>query len=119
MAGALDGDQKVDLYYSTHTKEEAVYSSELQNLAKGKANLILHPFVTADQGHLTADYIFKASQNIDNTAFLVCGPPGMMAALRKQLRQRVWLGIIFTPRSLSSNEIFGWRGNDNICVFYG
>lgn len=88
MAGSLSGDQQIDLYYSTRTKQEAVYLSELQNLAKGKSNLILHPFVTDDQGFLSADYIFKASRNLDDAAFLVCGPPGMMRAMRKQLRAK-------------------------------
>lgn len=88
MAGSLSGDQQVDLYYSTRTKQEAVYLSELQNLAKGNTNLILHPFVTEDQGFLTADYIFKASRNIDKAAFLICGPPGMMKAIRRQLRAK-------------------------------
>lgn len=88
MAGALEGEQQVDLYYSTRAKEEAVYISELSSLAKGKSNLILHPYITEDQGLLTAEYIFKASQNINNAAFLICGPPGMMKAVRRQLRTK-------------------------------
>ncbi len=88
MAGALSGDQQVDLFYSTRTKGEAVYTAELQSLVRGKANLRLHLFTTEDQGFLTADYIFKASQNINNAAFLVCGPPGMMKAIRKQLKSK-------------------------------
>lgn len=85
MAGALGGDQQIDLYYSVKNAQEAVYLEELQHLAKGKANLVLHPYYTEKSGLLTADYIFKASQNRKGAAYLVCGPPGMMKALKNQL----------------------------------
>lgn len=90
MANDLgDSQQRVDLYYSLQNESQAVYLPELQALAKRHANLRLLPFYSDKDGFLTADYIDAQSKNLDaNTAYMVCGPPPMMKALRAQLRSR-------------------------------
>jgi predicted ferric reductase len=88
MAGSLGKNQKVDLYYSTKTAAEAVYLPELMQATKTRPNLRLIPFVTEREGFLTVERIFSTSQQLEGAAFLVCGPPAMMQALRKQLRAK-------------------------------
>jgi predicted ferric reductase len=89
MAGTLqDTNQIIDLYYSVQTKDQAAYLNELQTDAKQYANLRLIPFYTDQNGYLTAEVIQKTSGQFDNqTVFLICGPPPMMKALRRQLRE--------------------------------
>lgn len=66
---------------------EDVYLTELLNDAKKFSNLKIIPFYTEKDGFLTAEYIQKHSGNFtQDTAFLICGPPGMMKSLRLQLR---------------------------------
>ncbi|MBI2798375.1 hypothetical protein HYX70_03740 [Candidatus Saccharibacteria bacterium] len=88
MTASLNNDQQVDLYYSTKKKTEAVYLDELQKAAKDHKNLRLIPWATDRAGFLTAEAIFKQSKNLDNAAFMVCGPPPMMKVLRAQLKTK-------------------------------
>lgn len=86
MAAALDNTQKVELFYSVKTKEEAVYADELQARAKQNSNLTLYIVDSSKDGLLTADGILSKVQTGADIAFLICGPPAMMKALRSQLR---------------------------------
>jgi predicted ferric reductase len=89
MAGDLkNSNQKIDLYWSLQNKAQAVYLAELNADAKQYPNLRIIPFYSDESGFLTAEYIKKSSgQFEDNTAFLICGPPPMMKAMRGQLRK--------------------------------
>ncbi len=86
MASALDGSQQVDLYYSLKNKSEAVYLDELQKDASKVKGLKVIPHFADQAGFLTAEVIFNQSAELKNAAFLICGPPAMMKALRSQLR---------------------------------
>lgn len=86
MARSLDDSQKVDLYYSTKTAKEAVYLDELKSIASKKPNLRIIPFDAEKQGFMTIDYVFKNSEKLDDANFMICGPGGMMKAMRAQLK---------------------------------
>lgn len=81
-----DKSQKIDLYYSLQKKGDDVYLDELQKNAKKYTNIRVIPFYTDQSGYLTADVIQQHSGQFEpSTAFLICGPPSMMKALRSQL----------------------------------
>lgn len=87
MARALrKGERKVDLYYSVSDKKEGVYSAELNQLAR-KKNFQLITVVSEKDGRLTAGQVRKRSGYIQKAEIFICGPSGMMAALRKQFLQ--------------------------------
>ncbi len=86
MSADLDGNQRVDMYYSVKDSKEAVYANELQKIANTNKNFRLNIVYTSKDGFLTADGIFEHSDALDVAAFLVCGPPSMMKSLRTQLR---------------------------------
>jgi predicted ferric reductase len=86
MSKALDSDQIVDLYYSAKNIKEAFYLEELNKISKSNNNLKIIPFIEDKVGYITAEYIFKNSNNIDNANFMICGPAIMMKSIRKQLK---------------------------------
>jgi predicted ferric reductase len=100
MSAALDDSQQVDLYYSVKTSSEAVYLDDLKKLASQKSNFKVALFDTDKQGFINADYIFKNSPNLDSANFMICGPAGLMKALKKQLRDK---GV---PKSNINTEEF-------------
>jgi predicted ferric reductase len=87
MATSLQGDdQKVDLYYCVKDDSEAVYLGELSAIADKQKNLRMIPIMSNQVGLLTAQTIFAKSDDLDEAAFLICGPKTMMSSLRAQLR---------------------------------
>lgn len=86
MASALERSQQIDLYYSLKNKSEAVYLDELQKDANKVKGLKVIPHFADQGGFLTAETIFNQSTDLSDAAFLICGPPAMMKALRSQLR---------------------------------
>jgi len=88
MAEALEDSQRVDLYYSTKSTQEAAYLPKLKQIAKFKTNLNIIPFTSSINGLLTADYIFKTSSDLTDATFMICGPQSMMTSIKKQLRAR-------------------------------
>lgn len=91
MAKTLaDNDYKVDLYYSVKTASELLDWRLLNEIAVfKKGDFKIYPFVADQQeGFLTADYIEKHSGNLKEKDIFICGPPPMMAAMRKQLKAK-------------------------------
>lgn len=73
------------LFYVVSVPEEAVYVSELQNIAityPDKFKFILHASKTA--GHINAETISKAVPDFLDRDIFICGPPAMMTGLRGQ-----------------------------------
>jgi predicted ferric reductase len=91
MAGTLkpNSGYTVDLYYAVKTRSELIdiqLLADVANAQSGKFRII--PFVSAEHGLMTADIIEKTSNGVKGKEFFICGPPGMMKALRKQLREK-------------------------------
>jgi len=88
MAKSADESQQIDLYYALKTKQDAFYLSELEELDKQKDNFRLITFFQDRDGYLTTDVVFDKSKNLDDANFMICGPPSMMKAMKKQLKQK-------------------------------
>ncbi len=89
MAQTLgSGPYNIDLYYSVKTASELI---DLDTLAIHQSNLPgqvfrTFPFITETyKSYLSAGIIKKNSGNLDKRDFLLCGPPGMMQEIKKQL----------------------------------
>lgn len=78
---------QIDLYYTVRSEQEAVYVTDLQNIARENSNVRFFPWFTSTQGRLTAASIAKTSGDLAHKEFFICGPPPMMKSLRKQLRE--------------------------------
>jgi len=76
----------VDLYYAVKTESELLDMDLLQQAVVGLADKSFRviPFVSTKQGQLTTKYVGDMSGGFTNKEILVCGPPPMMAALKKQ-----------------------------------
>jgi predicted ferric reductase len=81
---------RIDLYYSVKTVSEVIDWQSLVDVAsltKGYFRVI--PYIGDQQpGHLTADFIEKTSGGVTGKEIFICGPPGMMSALRSQFRHK-------------------------------
>lgn len=93
MLGALaevSAREKVWLFYATKTGTERVFEKELTRLAKD-LDLTVRNVVQEDPkksdiaGMISADVLKKELKSLNQTDFYICGPPGMMKALRTQL----------------------------------
>jgi predicted ferric reductase len=79
----------VDLYYSVKSATEFVDFDALSQIVPLRAQQFrVIPFVADDKGFLTADYIEKQSEGLAGKDIFICGPPGMMKAMRTQLRAK-------------------------------
>lgn len=85
-----DSDYKIDLYYSVKTASELMDWRQLNQMAVfKKPDFKIYPFVADQQeGFLSADYIDKHSGDLKNKDIFICGPPPMMASLRKQFKDK-------------------------------
>lgn len=86
MAANLDDSQKVTMFYSVKTANEAVYKQDLQEIAKQKTNFRLIVIESDKDGMLTSEIILSKSKTTSETTYMICGPGAMMKALRSQLR---------------------------------
>ena len=77
-------DYDVDLYYTVRGKADLAFSDELEAIAKKLPNFRLIPFVSEEQGYLNVETIMKTSEGIAGKEVFICGPPPMMAGLKKQ-----------------------------------
>ncbi len=76
---------KNDFFCSTHSTDDCVYSNELTMLAAVPNAFKLHLHESDRRGHLTADIVEKRAGGLKNKKIFICGPEGMMNALKKQL----------------------------------
>lgn len=89
MARSLptDNPYKVDLYYSVKTRSELIdvdVLAEISQIQGEKFRVI--PFVAVESGFITADFVSKTSEGIKDKEIFICGPPGMMKAMRQQMK---------------------------------
>ncbi|MBI3671811.1 ferric reductase-like transmembrane domain-containing protein [Candidatus Azambacteria bacterium] len=77
---------KVDLYYCVKNKGEAVYIPTFEKWKNPNVRII--PFYSDESGFINAGIIEKESSGVLNKDILLCGPPGMMNALKDQFLDR-------------------------------
>jgi predicted ferric reductase len=88
MARSLkNNDYKIDLYYSTKDRAEAVLIDELENLARVNNNFKVMAWYSSDRGRISGQAIEKLSGGFNDKDILLCGPVPFMENLIKQLRQ--------------------------------
>jgi len=87
MAADVKAPFHVDLYYTTKSPTEIIDSDYLLKLIEASGgSLRVIPYVADTNGFLTAEKIKQYSGDLAETDILVCGPPPMMFALKKQLK---------------------------------
>lgn len=93
MLGALaeaGAKEKVWLFYSTKASSERVFEKELARISRD-IDLTLRNVVQEDPkkqdigGMISVGVLKKELKNLDSTDFYICGPPGMMRAIKAQL----------------------------------
>ncbi len=86
MARSLTPDDgyKIDLYYSAATPEDAAFDAELSALSMQNPNFRLISWYGKEKGFLSADAVAKESGGVLGKEIFICGPPGMMHALKEQ-----------------------------------
>lgn len=105
MARGLDGrDLEVDLYYCTETADEAHFADELYAIADANPRLRVIPVRRTSLGFVSAQDIEGASRHLGEKDVLICGPPAMLANLRRQLAK---IGV---PASRVHFEEFRFTG---------
>ncbi len=73
------------LFYCTRSAEDAVFLTELEEIARGTDKLKLVPYFSSISGRLDAKKIKEYCSEIGGRDFLLCGPPTMMKSLERQL----------------------------------
>lgn len=86
MARALLPEYDIYLYYALSDESEAVLLNELNTLAKDHSNFHVLPWYSKSQGRISADKIAATHEPITFWDIFVCGPPPMMASLKKQFK---------------------------------
>lgn len=79
--------QRAALFYFVNSAEDAAAQAELARAAQEHVEFRAHTLVVP-RGELPAlEPILLAARELNNPAFLVCGPAGFMRHVRKRLRQ--------------------------------
>ena len=89
MARSLptDNPYKIDLYYSVKTRSELIDVDVLAEISQLQGdNFRIIPFVAVESGFITADFVSKTSNGLKGKEIFICGPPGMMKAMRQQMK---------------------------------
>ncbi len=91
MAQTLDTKTPpIDLVYSAATRSELIEQHALGTVIPQQvSNFRYQAYVTDEMsGFLTADWIIEHCGGVEGKEIFICGPPGMMRALRQQLRAK-------------------------------
>ena len=88
MAYTLTGVTPVDVYYCASNAGETAHLDELQELEQTTGNFRVIPWYSKEKGRLSANGIEEISGDLTDKDFFICGPPAMMFALKKQLKDR-------------------------------
>lgn len=76
--------KKINLFYTTRSPDEAVYTPELQLLSTYNPCFSYNLHCSKTAGRLSADVIRTNVQELENSIIFLCGPPGMMTSLSYQ-----------------------------------
>ena len=80
----------VILYYVVNKPNEAVFLEELKGIAEKFSFFKLVPYFAEERGRINGGIVEEGTRDLSERDILLCGPPPMMYALRRQL---VSLGI--------------------------
>jgi predicted ferric reductase len=84
-----DDFRKIWLFYAVKNDEDAVYDAEiLQQVSSADSYIDYVKWVSSERGTLSADAILQHTGPIDDYAIMICGPPAMARALKKQFVDR-------------------------------
>lgn len=83
MARSFRNEAPVDLYYCVNTPHEAVFLNELKGISSKHGKLRVFPYYSNSRGHINAEFIEKISGSLAGKEIFMCGPPGMITALRE------------------------------------
>lgn len=100
---ALEAQQSADFYYAIKNTQESVYLPALRKLEEARKGLRIIPWLSDNQGYLTGDIILRQSAMTKDDHVFLCGPPGMMKALKNRL---IALGI---PKNHLHSEEFSFE----------
>ena len=100
---------QIYLVYGAQTTEQFIYRDELEYLQRRMSNLHVAATMArasgtswmGNEGQITADFLTRAVPDLIKRRVHLCGPPGMMDALKKTLRE---LGV---PPEEIKTEAFG------------
>lgn len=86
MARSLKPDEnyKIHLYYSTKTKEEAVFLDELTGIASKNEKFEVINWRSAESGRIRGQNIAELSGGLTDKEIFICGPALFMESLNKQ-----------------------------------
>lgn len=74
---------KIFLFYSNRTPEEAAFLDELQNI--DNQNYLFFPVFTKQTGHITKEVLSQSLNNLIAPVYFVVGPPQFVLAMRNLL----------------------------------
>ena len=76
----------IQLVYSVANAEEAVFASQLAEIAQIHPSFSLVLWDTSQKGYFTADWL--TPDQIKSAEFMICGPQPMMRSIEKQLHSK-------------------------------
>jgi predicted ferric reductase len=76
--------EKTDFFFSTRGLDDCVFGDELKLLTAAPNAFKLHLHESDRRGHLTADIVEKRAGGLTGKKIFICGPEGMMNALKNQ-----------------------------------
>jgi ferredoxin-NADP reductase len=88
--GSLTADHasRVAMFYGARTADLFVYGALATARARAVPSLDVHLVCEATDGRLSAAVAWPVARKLDDPAFYLSGPPQMLAALSRQLRER-------------------------------
>ncbi len=113
------GSQKITLFYSVRTFDDAAYINELADLQNSSPNFDLHLFLSKEDasiynsrriasGQISGEAIDRIlKNNFAGKKFFICGPGAFMAAMRTNLTARN-----ISPKNILTEE-FSASGNED------
>jgi ferredoxin-NADP reductase len=83
-----DASSRVLLFYGARTESLFVYGPLVEACARHVPHLTCHLVCEETQGRLEVDAAWRAVSSLDDPVFYLSGPPAMLDALTRQLRDR-------------------------------
>jgi len=92
-------DYKIDLYYSVKNREEATFTEEFMKISRENNKFKFYSHFSEKDGRVSAESIFKNSENIHDAEIFLCGPSNFMQSLRNQ-----FIKLGFNNKKIHSEE---------------
>jgi ferredoxin-NADP reductase len=90
----IKSETKITLLYSNHIEEDIVFREELEDMQKESRNMNVvftlneaSPAWKGYKGRIDAEMIRKEIPDYEKTLFYICGPPAMVHAIEKLLKE--------------------------------